>query len=274
MKGKIRSFEEVEFVLNQVGRPNDGTDPTGFFNIEFHIQLFPEKEWKNKRSKEELIEEMRAELQNYPGVIFGFSQPIQDNVEEYVAGVKSSLVVKIFGNDLFELENYADQIANAIKEVPGIEDLNVYRNIGLPELRIQLHDHLMARYGVDVENAQTVVEMAIGGRAATTFYEEDRMFDVRIRFAKEYRDDDVKIGNILIPTASGVKIPLKEISTISYITGPTFIYREGSSRYIAVGFSVEGRDLGSAIAEAKTKVENETDIHEENKIVWAGEFER
>lgn len=273
MKGKIRSFEEVEFVLNQVGRPNDGTDPTGFFNIEFHIQLFPEKEWKNKRSKEELIEEMRAELQNYPGVIFGFSQPIQDNVEEYVAGVKSSLVVKIFGNDLFELENYADQVANAIKDVPGIKDLNVYRNIGLPELRIQLHDHLMARYGVDMENAQTVVEMAIGGRKATNFYEEDRMFDVRIRFEKEYRDDDEKIGNILIPTASGVKIPLKEISTISYITGPTFIYREGSSRYIAVGFSVEGRDLGSTIEEARQKVDEMTDIPAENKIVWAGEFE-
>src|SRR5690554_417858 len=274
MKTKIRSFEEVKFVLNQVGRPNDGTDPTGFFNIEFHIQLHPEKEWTRKWSKEELTEAMRTKLQTYPGVVFGFSQPIQDNVEEYVAGVKSSLVVKIFGNDLFQLEDYADQVADVLGRVDGIEDLNVYRNIGLPELRIQLHDHKMARYGVDMANAQAVVEMAIGGRAATTFYEDDRMFDVRIRFKKEYRDDDKKIGNILIPTASGVKIPLKEIATISYITGPTFIYREGSSRYIAVGFSVEGRDLGSAIAEAKTKVENETDIPEENKIVWAGEFER
>lgn len=273
MKTKIRSFEEVKFVLNQVGRPNDGTDPTGFFNIEFHIQLHPEKEWKRKWSKDDLTEAMRTKLQTYPGVVFGFSQPIQDNVEEYVAGVKSSLVVKIFGNDLFQLEDYADQVADVLGRVDGIEDLNVYRNIGLPELRIQLHDHKMARYGVDMANAQAVVEMAIGGRAATTFYEDDRMFDVRIRFKKEYRDDDKKIGNILIPTASGVKIPLKEIATISYITGPTFIYREGSSRYIAVGFSVEGRDLGSAIAEAKTKVENETDIPEENKIVWAGEFE-
>lgn len=273
MKAKIRSFEEVKFVLNQVGRPNDGTDPTGFFNIEFHIQLHPEKEWKRKWSKDDLTEAMRTKLQTYPGVVFGFSQPIQDNVEEYVAGVKSSLVVKIFGNDLFQLEDYADQVADVLGRVDGIEDLNVYRNIGLPELRIQLHDHKMARYGVDMANAQAVVEMAIGGRAATTFYEDDRMFDVRIRFKKEYRDDDKKIGNILIPTASGVKIPLKEIATISYITGPTFIYREGSSRYIAVGFSVEGRDLGSAIAEAKTKVENETDIPEENKIVWAGEFE-
>lgn len=273
MKDKIRGFEEVKFVLNQVGRPNDGTDPTGFFNIEFHIQLHPEKEWKSKLSKEGLIEEMRSELQTYPGIVFGFSQPIQDNVEEYVAGVKSSLVVKIFGNELFQLEEYADQVAEAIKDVEGIEDLNVYRNIGLPELRIQLHDHKMARYGVDMANAQAVVEMAIGGSAATTFYEEDRMFDVRIRFAKEYRDDEEKIGDILIPTGFGKKIPLREIATISYITGPTFIYRDGSSRYIAVGFSIEGRDLGSTIAEAKAKVAEKVDIPEENKVVWAGEFE-
>lgn len=273
MKDKIRSFEEVKFVLNQVGRPNDGTDPTGFFNIEFHIQLYPDKEWESKLSKDELIEEMRNELQSYPGIVFGFSQPIQDNVEEYVAGVKSSLVVKIFGNDLFKLEEYADQVADAIGDVAGIEDLNVYRNIGLPELRIQLHDHKMARYGVDIANAQAVVEMAIGGRAATTFYEADQMFDVRIRFAPEYRDDEEKIGDILIPTGSGTKIPLSEIATIGYITGPTFIYREGSSRYIAVGFSIEGRDLGSTIAEAKAKVAEKVNIPNENKVVWAGEFE-
>lgn len=273
MKAKIRDFEEVKFVLNQVGRPNDGTDPTGFFNIEFHIELYPEKEWERNISKDALAEEMRQVLQTYPGVDFGFSQPIQDNVEEYVAGVKSALVVKIFGDDLFELESYADQVADAIRDVDGIEDLNVYRNIGLPELRIQLHDNKMARYGVDIANAQAVVEMAIGGTAATTFYEGERMFDVRIRFEKQYRDTDEKIGDILIPAGGGQKVPLKEISTISYITGPTFIYREGSSRYIAVGFSIEGRDLGSTIAEAKQKVKEKVTIPAKNNIEWAGEFE-
>lgn len=273
MKGKLREFEEVKFVLNQVGRPNDGTDPTGFFNIEFHIELHPEKQWKRKIKKDDLVEEMRTMLQTYPGIIFGFSQPIQDNVEEYVAGVKSSLVVKIFGDDLFDLEKYADQVADAIRDVEGIEDLNVYRNIGLPELRIQLHDNKMARYGVDIADAQAVVEMAIGGRAATTFYEGERMFDVRIRFEKQYRDTDEKIGDILIPAAGGQKVPLSEISTISYITGPTFIYREGSSRYIAVGFSIEGRDLGSTIAEAKKKVEEKVRLPSKNKMEWAGEFE-
>jgi len=273
MKNKLREFEEVKFVLNQVGRPNDGTDPTGFFNIEFHIELHPEKEWKRKIKKDDLLNEIRSKLEVYPGIIFGFSQPIQDNVEEYVAGVKSSLVVKIFGDDLFDLENYADQVANVLKDVDGIQDLIVYRNIGLPELRIQLHDHKLARYGVDVADAQAVIEMAIGGRAATMFYENERMFDVRIRFAKEYRDTDAKIGEILIPTKDGKRIPLKEISTIDFHTGPTFIYREGSSRYIAIGFSIEGRDLGSTINEARAKVDDAVKLPQENIMEWAGEFE-
>ena len=273
MKASLRSFEEVRFVLSQTGRPNDGTDPTGFFNIEFHIQLFPEKDWKRKLSKQDLLTEMREKLEVYPGIIFGFSQPIQDNVEEYVAGVKSSLVVKIFGEDLFALEAYADQVADVLKDIEGITDLNVYRNIGLPELRIRLSERRMARYGVSMADAQAVVEMAIGGAAATTFYENERMFDVRIRFQKEYRDNEKKIGEILIPTIDGQRIPLKEISDISYITGPAFIYREGSSRYIAVGFSIEGRDLGSTIQEARAKVETAVQLPKSNKMQWAGEFE-
>jgi cobalt-zinc-cadmium resistance protein CzcA len=273
MKQEVRSFEEVKFVLNQVGRPNDGTDPTGFFNIEFHIQLHPESGWKRKITKAELVEEMRAKLKAYPGVVFGFSQPIQDNVEEYVAGVKSALVVKIFGHDLEDLEEYGGKVAEVLRPVPGIQDVNVYKNMGLPELRIQLHDSKLARYGVDIHDAQAVIEMAIGGRAATRIFEQDRMFDVRLRFDKAYRDSDEKIGEILIPSKSGRKVPLKEIATISYLTGPTFIYREGSSRYIAVGFSVEGRDLGSTIAEAKERVEANIQLPSKYKMVWAGEFE-
>ncbi len=273
MKQKLRSFNEVQFVLNQVGRPNDGTDPTGFFNIEFHIQLKPRDEWKRNIRKEELIEEMRATLQMYPGIVFGFSQPIQDNVEEYVAGVKSSLVVKIFGDNLFELEQYADQVAGVLRGVRGITDLNVYRNIGLPELRIKLDEKRMGKYGVAMADAQAVIEMAIGGRAATTFYENERMFDVRLRFQKEYRDNQEKIGEILIPTMHDKKIPLREIADIRFITGPTFIYRDGNTRYIAVGFSIEGRDLGSTIAEAKHKVAQSVQLPKSNKLVWAGEFE-
>ena len=275
MKAKLRVFDEIKFILTQTGRPNDGTDATGFFNIEFHIELKPEKEWKRKIKKDALIAELQQTLDVYPGIDFGFSQPIQDNVEEYVAGVKSSLVIKIFGSDLFQLEDLADKVAVAIRDVRGIEDINVYRSVGLPELQIRLDEGRMARYAISMADAQAVVEMAIGGKAVTKFYEDERTFDVRLRFGEEYRDDETKIGNILIPTMDEKHIPLKEIADIEFITGPTFIYREGSSRYVGVGFSIRGRDMGSAIAEAQERVETQcvASLQPENKIVWAGEFE-
>lgn len=273
MKADLRKFEEVKFIMTQTGRPNDGTDPTGFFNIEFHIELKPEKEWNRNVSKETILIEMRETLEKHPGINFGFSQPIQDNVEEYVAGVKSSLVIKIFGDDLFDLEKMANQVAQSIESVEGITDINVYKNIGQPELRIQLHDSKMARYAVTTADAQAVIAMTIGGQAATTFYENERQFDVVLRFQKESRNTAEKVENILIPTLDGKQVPLKEIATIDYHTGPAFIYREGNSRYIGVGFSIEGRDLGSTIAEAKAKVAKEVQLPSTNKMEWAGEFE-
>jgi cobalt-zinc-cadmium resistance protein CzcA len=152
-----------------------------------------------------------------------------------------------------KLENYANQVANSIRTVPGISDVNVFKNIGLPELRIQLHDSKMAKYGVSTADAQAVIEMTIGGQAATKFYEEERMFDVMLRFEKQYRDTPEKMGNILIPTQDNKKVPLKEIATIDYHTGPSFIYREGNSRYIGVGFNIEGRDLGVRSRKQKRK---------------------
>lgn len=305
MKQQLQAFEEIDFILTQTGRPNDGTDATGFFNIEFHVELKPEKEWKRRVSKDDIIGEMQAIFATYPGIVSAFSQPIQDNVEEYVAGVKSSLVIKIFGNDLYELETMAEQTANAISDVRGIEDVNIFRSIGLPELQIKLEESRMARYAVSMEDAQAVVEMAIGGKSATSFYENERTFDVVIRFQKEFRDDEEKIGNILIPTMNGKQVPLKEIADIRFITGPAFIYREGGSRYVSIGFSIRDRDLGSTIAEAQQKVNEQVQQnakgkaqlvakrHEQQnatgqmqqvakgqalskstpKIVWAGEFE-
>ncbi len=269
----LQGTKEIDFILTQTGRPNDGTDPTGFFNIEFNIQLKDESDWTRKISKEEIIQEMRNKLANYPGITFGFSQPIQDNVEEYVAGVKSSLVIKIFGDDLYDLERYANKVATSIGKVEGIADINVYKNIGLPELKIQLHDNKMARYGINTADVQAVIEMTIGGQAATKFYENDRQFDVILRFAETYRDSPEKIGTILIPTSNGQNVPLQEIATIEYKTGPAFIYREGNSRYIGVGFSIEGRDLGSTIAEAKKVVAKEVKLPKDNYMEWAGEFE-
>lgn len=269
----VETCPEIDFILTQTGRPNDGTDPTGFFNIEFNVQLTEQNTWKRGLDKEEIIEELREKLNQYPGINFGFSQPIQDNVEEYVAGVKSSLVIKIFGDDLYKLEDYANQVSDAIGKVRGITDINVYKNIGLPELRIQLHDSKMAKYGIFTKDVQAVIAMTIGGQAATKFYEKDRQFDVVLRFNKEYRDTPEKIGNILIPTSTGENIPLQEIASIGYVTGPAFIYREGNSRYIGIGFSISGRDLGSTIEEAKEVVASSIKLPKENYMEWAGEFE-
>ncbi|MCD7940473.1 MAG: efflux RND transporter permease subunit, partial [Bacteroides intestinalis] len=273
MKRKLQSFDEVDFILTQTGRSNDGTDATGFFNIELHTELKPEKEWKRKVSKDQLIEQIQDSLSIYPGIILAFSQPIQDNVEEYVAGVKSALVIKIFGNDLSELEKLADQTAEIITGVRGVEDVNVFRSLGVPELQIKLEESRMANYAVSMADAQAVVEMAIGGKAATTFYENERTFDIMVRFEKEFRDNEDKIGNILIPTMDGKQVPLKEIADLKFSTGPAFIYREGSSRYVGIGFSIRDRDLGSTIAEARRKVDEQVTLKSENKMIWAGEFE-
>jgi cobalt-zinc-cadmium resistance protein CzcA len=273
MKAKLKQFDEIDFILTQTGRPNDGTDATGFFNIEFHIELKPESQWKHKISKEGLIGQIQNTLALYPGIILAFSQPIQDNVEEYVAGVKSALVIKIFGYDLHELEAAADKTAATIKSIRGIEDVNVFRAIGLPELQIKPQELKMAQYAVSMADAQAVIEMAIGGKAATTFYENERTFDVMLRFERQFRNDEQRIGDILIPTMDGKQVPLKEIADIEFVTGPAFIYREGSSRYVGVGFSIRDRDLGSTIAEAQQKVGKQVTLPEGGKMEWAGEFE-
>lgn len=273
LRDTLRSFDEVKFVMSQTGRPNDGTDPTGFFNNEFHIQLKPENEWKRAVNKEELLREMKEVLASFPGVSLGFSQPIQDNVEEYVAGVKSSLVVKIFGEDLHDMERLADQVAQNLNKVQGVADVLVYRNIGIPELAIKLDEGRMARHGVSMADAQAVIEMTIGGKAASVFYEGDRMFDITIRYQEKYRNTEEEIGNILIPSLDDHQVPLKEIASITTKTGPAFIYREGSSRYIGIGFSIDGRDLGSTIAEAQQVVKENVHFAKNTKVVWAGEFE-
>lgn len=273
MKQKLRKFQEVKFVLTQTGRPNDGTDPTGFFNIEFHVQLNDEKEWRKNITKEKLLEDIEAKLNVYSGVNFGFSQPIMDNVEEYVAGVKSSLVAKVYGDDLYKLEEIADSIAMTLNQVKGIEDLLVFRNIGLPELRIRLSEARMARYGVSMRDAQAVVEMAIGGKAASTYYDGEKMFDIRIRYDKPFRDTEEQIRNILVPSTDNANVPLYEIADIGYHSGPAFIYRQGNSRYIAVGFSVRGRDLGGAIKEAQAKVTERITLPSSYRLEWAGDFE-
>lgn len=273
VKEKLRRIPEVRFVLFQAGRPNDGTDPTGFFNVEFHVQLQPQEQWRRGMTREKLAEEVRRLLSSHIGVRWAISQPIQDNIEEYVSGVKSSIAVKVFGQDLHELEQYAAQIAHVLQEVPGIEDVILFQSLGLPELRIRLDELRMARYGVSLRDAQAVIETAIGGRTATYFYEREKYFDVRVRLEKSYRDNPEVIKAVRVPTLTGRQVPLSEIADIRLQTGSAFVYREGTQRYVAVGFSVTSRDLGGTIAEAQRRVAAAVSLPRHISISWEGEFE-
>ena len=254
MRRKLVAYPEVRQVLSQTGRPNDGTDATGFYNIEFHVDIYPEKEWKSKLSKLQLIDKMQEDLSLYPGIDFNFSQPITDNVEEAASGVKGSIAVKVFGKDLYKSEKIAMEIDKILNTVQGIEDLGVIRNIGQPELRIELNEQSLARYGVAKEDVQSIIEMAIGGKSASLLYEDERKFNIMVRYKPEFRQNEEEIGKILVPTMNGTMIPIKELAEIKTITGPLLIFRDNHTRFCAVKFSVRGRDMGTAVAEAQKKV--------------------
>ncbi|WP_420152009.1 efflux RND transporter permease subunit [Siphonobacter sp.] len=273
MRKVFEQFPEVKAVISQTGRPNDGTDPTGFYNIEFLVDIYPKDEWKSGITKEQLIAQMQKKLSVFPGVDFGFSQPIMDNVAEAVSGVKGSIAVKIYGKDLNILEEKAGEIDAQLATVSGITDLGVIRNIGQPEMHILLDEQKLALYGVNKTDAQAVVEMAIGGKAATQIYEGERRFDLRIRYAPNFRSTEEQIANLMVPTMNNTEIPIKQIATISTQTGPVLIYREGNVRYGAVKFSVRGRDMGGAVAEAQQKVAAAVKLPPGYTVKWAGDFE-
>lgn len=269
----LEKFPEVKQTLAQVGRTNDGTDPKGFFNVQIQVDLKNKKEWRKGISEDELIDMMDKQLTKIPGAVFNYSQPIRDNVDEAVAGVNASLAVKIFGPDFETLDHKADSVLGILKTVQGVEDLGILRNLGQPEFRIELNQRKMALYGVSTADANSVIEMAIGGKAATELYEGERRFDIRIRYQQQFRDTQDKIENLMIPTLNGSKIAIKEIATIKTTTGPAFVYRDNNTRYIAVKFSIRGRDLGSTIAEAQQKVNSKVKLDHGYSYAWAGEFE-
>lgn len=273
LRKKLGGFPEIKEVLTQTGRPNDGTDATGFYNIELFVKMYPEKEWKSGVSKEDLIEQINKKLSVYPGIDFNFSQPISDNVEEAVSGVKGAIVAKVYGNDLYESERIADKIARTMRPIRGIADLGVIRNIGQPELQLNIDETRLARYGVNKADVQSIVEMSIGGKAASQVYEEDRKFNLVVRYDKPFRQDEEQIGKILVPTSDGSMIPVKELAEIRMITGPLIIYRDDHQRYCAVKFSVRDRDMGSAVDEAREKVAKTIDLPEGYRIEWSGDFE-
>lgn len=273
MRRTLAAYPEVKQVLSQTGRPNDGTDATGFYNVEFHVDIYPEDDWKSGMTKEELIEQLQKRLSVYPGVDFNFSQPISDNVEEAASGVKGSIAVKVFGKDLYTSEKKAVEIYKVLQTVDGIEDLGVIRNIGQPELRIELNEDRLARYGVSKEDVQSVIEMAIGGKSASLLYEDERKFNIMLRYEPSFRRSEDEIGKILLPARDGSMVPIKELADIRTITGPLIIYRDNHERFCAVKFSVRGRDMGTAIAEAQQKVNAQVRLPEGYSLKWTGDFE-
>ncbi len=273
LRKKLLEFPEVDDVLSQAGRSNDGTDPNGFYFVQFQVDLLPKSEWKRKVTMDDIIAEMDAELSKFQGITYNYSQPIIDNVAEAAAGLKASNAIKIYGDDLNQLDEYANQVLEQIKDVEGIKDVGILRNLGQPEMSIILDEERMAMYGVTKADALAVIEMAIGGKTASVKYEGEKKFDIRIRYEKEFRKSEGDIMMLMIPTLKEEKIPLKEIASIKEITGPAFIYRDNTKRFIGVKFSVRERDLGSTIAEAQQNVNASITLPQGYTMSWAGEFE-
>jgi len=269
----LMTFPQVTYAVSQTGRPDDGTDVTGFYNNEFSVLLLPEEKWNPHITKDELIEQMGKKLSSIPGASLNFSQPIMDNVEEAVSGVKGSICVKVYGDSLDYMENKVTEVYNILKGVRGVEDLGVIHSTGQPEIDVNLDQKKMALYGVATADANAVVAMAIGGLTASTLYEGVKTFDIRLRLPEEYRKTPEDIGNLLVPTQSGSKVPIKELATITQKTGPCLIFRDNNERYSVVKFSVVGRDMGSTIAEGQAKVSKKVHLKKGYSMEWQGDFE-
>ena len=269
------SFPEVTQVVSQVGRPDDGTDTTGFFNTEYFVDLLPKNKWRPvfHENKEELIGAMDHELSKIPGVLWNFSQPISDNMEEAVSGVKGELAVKIYGDDLRLLEQEADQIVGIMRNIRGIEDLGVFRVIGQPNLNFIVDRKAAARYQINVADIQDAIQTAVGGNALSQVLQGEQRYDLVLRYQAPYRDTKEAIENIRLLAPSGERVSLAQLARVETIDGASEIYREENSRYVAIKYSVRGRDLGGAVEEAIQKVSQQVKLPVGYHIDWAGEYE-
>jgi cobalt-zinc-cadmium resistance protein CzcA len=271
----LLSFPQVTTVGNELGRPDDGTDPTGFFNNEFFVGLKPYEDgaWKGKiHTKPQLIQAIQQKLSSFPGMIFNYTQPAEDAVDEAETGLKSSLAVKIYGPDLKTLENRAGQVKDILSKVRGITEITVVRELGQPSLIIEPDRAKTARYGLNVSDVNTLIETAMGGTAATQVIQGERQFDLEVRMQEPFRKDMNAIKNLLITTPDGQHLPLSQFANIRVENGASFIYRESNSRYIGIQFSVEGRDLASAVGEARHKVDQVVKLPIGYKFDWGGEY--
>jgi cobalt-zinc-cadmium resistance protein CzcA len=269
------SFPEVTRCTSQVGRPDDGTDTTGFFNTEYFVDLKPKEEWRPifHENKEQLIAAMQHELDKIPGVLWNFSQPIADNMEEAVSGVKGQLATKIFGDDLKVLEQKADQIVRTMREIKGIEDLGVLQVLGQPNIDIEVDRQMAARYQINVSDIQDAIQTAIGGTALTQVLRGEERYDLVMRYLPSYRDTKDAIENIRLASPSGERVSLAQLCKIEERDGASEIYREGNQRFIAIKYSVRGRDLGGAVEEAIKKVTAAVQLPRGYHIDWEGEYE-
>jgi cobalt-zinc-cadmium resistance protein CzcA len=274
MRYDLLRFPEVHEVVSQIGRPDDGTDPKGFYDIECLVDLYPKEKWKSHLTKDELIDRMQQRLDSkYVGAVWSFSQPIIDNVNEAVAGINVNQAVKVFGENLDTISKIAKQVCEKIDPIRGMEDVGVLKNLGQPELQIKLDREKMAAYGISAAEANAVIELAIGGKAATQLYEGEKKFDIRVRYQYPFRKSETEIGELMIPSASGEKIPLKEIADIQLGSGPSFIYRDNNKRFTAVAFAVRGRDLGSTVIEGQKKLSEAIKLPKGYTIQWSGDYE-
>lgn len=273
LRKELNTFPEVNGVLSQTGRSNDGTDPSGFFYVQMQVNLKPKDAWRSGLTVDNLISEIDKKMKKYPGINFNYSQPIIDNVAEAVAGMNANNAVKIFGPELKTLDSLSTLVLANIRDVNGVKDAGILRNIGQPEIQIHLNNEKMAVLGVAVKDAQNIVEMAIGGKAITEKFEGESRFDIRLRYPKEYRENEEQIVKLMVPTFNGSMIPLGEFAEIKKITGPAFVYRDNNKRFIGVKFSVRERDLGSTIGEAQQNIEKNIKLPKDYSIVWTGEFE-
>jgi cobalt-zinc-cadmium resistance protein CzcA len=268
-------FPEVTQVTSQIGRPDDGTDVTGFFNTEYFVDLKPREQWRPTfhGDKDALIAAMHAQLESIPGVFWNFSQPISDNVEEAVSGVKGELSVKVYGDSLPALEGTADAIADVMRKVPGVEDLGVFRVLGQPNVNLVVDRDKADRYGINVSDVQDAIETSAGGKAITQLLDGERRFDVVVRYQEPFRRTPQDIANIRILAPDGARVAIGQLARISIDDGASMIYREGQARYIPIGYSVRGRDLGSTVREAMDRVQRQVKLPPGYHLDWAGEYE-
>jgi cobalt-zinc-cadmium resistance protein CzcA len=270
----LASFPEVTTVTSQVGRPDDGTDTTGFFNTEYFVDLKPREEWRPlfHQDKEEVITAMNRELDKIPGAIWNFSQPIADNMEEAVSGVKGELAIKVYGDDLRTLEAKGDQIVNVMRTVAGIQDLGLFRVLGQPNLNFTVDREVAARYQINSSDVQDAIQTAIGGNAVTQVLQGEQRYDLVMRYLPAYRDSREAIERTRLLAPSGERVSLAQLCRIDTADGASEIYREGNQRYVAIKYGVRGRDLGSAVEEAMRKVSQQVSLPTGYRIDWAGEY--